>query len=83
MLYSLALKNILASKGRTFTTFFLSMFATILFIVYVAFTDGIHEQIIKNSVEIYTGYAHINARGYQDEQDYDHLIEDAEKIEGI
>ncbi len=81
MLYSLAIKNILASKSRTFTIFLLSMFTTAFFIVYVAFTNGSHEQMIKNSVEIYTGYAHINAKGYQEESDYDHLIEDAKQIE--
>ncbi|MDD5406460.1 MAG: FtsX-like permease family protein [Sulfurovaceae bacterium] len=81
MLFSLAFKNILASKGRTFTTFILSMFTTIFFIVYVAFTDGTHEQIIKNSVEIYTGYAHINTKGYQEESDYDHLIENSRQLE--
>ncbi|MDD3774698.1 MAG: FtsX-like permease family protein [Sulfurovaceae bacterium] len=81
MLYSLAIKNIIASKSRTFTIFLLSMFTTAFFIVYVAFTNGSHEQMIKNSVEIYTGYAHINAKGYQEESDYDHLIEDAKQIE--
>lgn len=81
MFFSLALKNILASKGRTFTTFILSSFTTALFIVYIAFTDGSHEQIIKNSVEIYTGYAHISAKGYREESDYDHIIEDASQIE--
>lgn len=57
------------------------MFTTAFFIVYVAFSDGSHEQMIRNSVEIYTGYAHINAEGYQEESDYDHIIEDANQIE--
>lgn len=81
MLYKLAIKNILASKSRTLTIFLLSMFTTAFFIVYVAFTNGSHEQMIKSSVEIYTGYAHINAKGYQKESDYNHLIEDAKQIE--
>ncbi|MGW8168806.1 MAG: ABC transporter permease [Sulfurovaceae bacterium] len=57
------------------------MFTTAFFIVYVAYTDGSHEQMIKSSVEIYTGYAHINTKGYQEESDYDHLIEDAKQVE--
>lgn len=81
MLYSLAIKNILASKSRTLTIFLLSMFTTAFFIVYVAYTDGSHEQMIKSSVEIYTGYAHINTKGYQEESDYDHLIENAKQVE--
>lgn len=83
MRFTLALKNILASKGRSLTTLLLSLFTTALFIVYVALTDGSHHQIIKSSVEVYTGYAHINAKGYREESDYENLIEDANQIDDI
>lgn len=83
MLFSLALKNILKSKGRSLTTILLSMFSTILFISYVALMDGSHYQIIKSSVEIYTGYAHVNLKEYRDEGGYDNLIEDADSIDTI
>ncbi len=83
MLFSLALKNILKSKGRSLTTILLSMFSTILFISYVALMDGSHHQIIKSSVEIYTGYAHVNLKEYRDEGGYDNLIEDADSIDTI
>lgn len=83
MLFSLALKNILKSKGRSIITLLLSTFTTILFIIYVAFMDGSHHQIIKSSVEVYTGYAHVNLNGYRDESSYDYLIEDANSIEQI
>jgi len=83
MRFTLALKNILASKGRSLTTFFLSLFTTILFIAYVALTDGSHNQIIKSSVEIYTGYAHVNFKGYRERSDYENLIEDAQSIDKI
>ena len=83
MLFSLALKNILKSKGRSIITLLLSTFTTILFIIYVAFMDGSHHQIIKSSVEVYTGYAHVNLNGYRDESGYDDLIEDANSIEQI
>ncbi len=83
MLFSLALKNILKSKGRSLTTILLSMFSTILFISYVALMDGSHHQIIKSSVEIYTGYAHVDLKEYRDDRGYDNLIEDADSIEEI
>ena len=83
MRFTLALKNILASKGRSFTTLLLSLFTTILFIIYVAFMDGSHHQIIKSSVEIYTGYAHVNLKGYREVSDYENLIEDAKSIDKI
>ncbi|UPT78426.1 FtsX-like permease family protein [Sulfurovum sp. XGS-02] len=83
MLFSLAFRNIIKSKGRSITTLLLSTFSTILFISYVALMDGSHNQIIKSSVEIYTGYAHVNLDGYRDEGGYDHLIEDADHIDTI
>ncbi|WP_295419272.1 FtsX-like permease family protein [Sulfurovum sp.] len=83
MLLSLAFKNITKSKGRSVTTILLSTIATIFFIAYVALMDGSHQQIIKNSVEIYTGYAHVNLKGYREESDYGHLIEDANIIDSI
>jgi len=83
MLFSLALKNILKAKGRSIITLLLSTLTTILFIIYVAFMDGSHHQFIKSSVEIYTGYAHVNLKGYRDESDYENLIEDADKINKI
>ncbi len=83
MHFTLALKNILASKGRSLTTLLLSLFTTALFIIYVAFMDGSHHQIIKSSVEIYTGYAHVNLKGYQEQSDYENLIEDAKSIDKI
>ncbi len=83
MRFTLALRNILKSKGRTLTTLLLSLFTTSLFIIYVAFMDGSHHQIIKSSVEIYTGYAHVNFKGYREESDYENLIENAQSIDDI
>lgn len=83
MLFSLALKNILRSKGRSIITLLLSTLTTILFIIYVAFMDGSHHQFIKSSVEIYTGYAHIDLKGYRDDSGYENLIEDADLINKI
>lgn len=83
MLFSLAVRNIVKSKGRSIVTLLLSTFTTIFFIVYVAFMDGSHHQIIKSSVETYTGYAHVNLKGYREENSYDYLMEDASRIEQI
>ena len=83
MLFSLAFRNIVKSKGRSIITLLLSTFTTIFFIVYVAFLDGSHHQFIKSSVEIYTGYAHVNLKEYRDDSSYDNLIEDANAIEEI
>lgn len=83
MLFSLAFRNIVKSKGRSIITLLLSTFTTAFFIIYVAFMDGSHHQFIKNTVEIYTGYAHVNLKGYRDEGGYDHLIEEADRVDTI
>ena len=83
MLFSLAFKNILKSKGRSVTTILLSTITTIFFIAYVALTGGSRQQLIKNSVEIYTGYAHVNLKGYREDSGYENLIEDADLIDQI
>ena len=83
MRFTLALKNILKSKGRSLTTLLLSLFTTALFIIYVAFMDGSHHQIIKSSVEIYTGYAHVDLKGYRDDSSYENLIEESNIIDKI
>ncbi len=83
MLFSLAFRNIVKSKGRSIITLLLSTFTTIFFIIYVAFMDGSHYQFIKSSVEIYTGYAHVNLDGYRDEGGYDYLIEESDRIDAL
>jgi len=83
VLFSLAFRNLVKSKGRSIITLLLSTFTTVFFIIYVAFMDGSHHQFIKSTVEIYTGYAHVNLKEYRDEGGYDYLIEDADSIEAI
>ena len=79
-MFSLALKNILFYKGRSLTTFFLSLLATVLFVVYVAFMDGSHESMLKNSLSIYTGPIQVMHQGQYQNPSYDTLIEDEKSI---
>ncbi len=91
MLLKMALKNLSHSKGRTITTLLLSGFTTAFFVFYVALTEGAHNEIYKNSIEIYTGYIHVDREGYRDDEgSYDYLMEntaaikrDVAKAEGV
>ena len=74
-MYSLALKNILFYKGRSLTTFILSMLSTLFFIVYVAFMDGSHESMLRNSLNIYTGAIQVMHEGNHENPSYDTLLE--------
>lgn len=79
-MFSLALKNILHYKGRSITTFVLSFFSALLFIVYVALMDGSHESMLENSLNVYTGPAEVMQKGYREEKSYDYLIEDVSGV---
>ncbi|MDM5270977.1 FtsX-like permease family protein [Sulfurovum sp. zt1-1] len=74
-MYSLALKNIMFYKGRSLTTFILSMLSTLFFIVYVAFMDGSHESMLRNSLNIYTGAIQVMHEGNHENPSYDTLLE--------
>lgn len=79
-MFSLALKNILFYKARSITTFLLTLFSTFLFIIYVAFMDGSHNSMLKNSLEVYTSAMQIYQKDYRDEGGYDYLIFDNQKV---
>ena len=79
-MFNFALKNIFFYKGRSITTFILTFLSTMLFIVYVAMTDGSHKSMLENSLKIYTGAIEIYQKGYRDIGGNEYLIEDAKKI---
>jgi len=86
-MFSLAIKNILHYKGRSITTFVLSFFSALLFIVYVALMDGSHEKMLEDSLRVYTGPAQVMLKGYREDKGYDYLIEDVayvrKSVEGV
>lgn len=76
----LALKNIAHYKGRTVTTAGLSFVMTLFFIVYVAFMDGSHENILHETLKIYNAPIHIDDVRYRDKGGFDYLLEDADAL---
>jgi len=80
-MFSLALKNIIYYKGRSLTTFFLTLLSTLLFVVYVAFMDGSHKSMLKNSLDIYTGSLQIMYKEYRENPSYDTILEGVKRVE--
>lgn len=76
MFLRIAWRNILAKKRRSLITISLSALCTVFLIFVLSFMDGQHAKMIKDAVEIFTGYIQVTGRGYQDNPDYDHLIFD-------
>ena len=80
-MFHLALKNILFYKSRSITTFVLTFFSTLLFIVYVSMLDGSHESMLKNALKVYTGAIEVYKKGYRDIGGNEYLITDVSSIE--
>ena len=80
-MFSLALKNILFYKSRSITTFVLTFFATLLFIVYVALMDGSHNSMLENALKVYPGAIEIYKKGYRDKGGNEYLLHDVGAIE--
>lgn len=83
MFWLIAWRNIWAKKRQAVLTIALSVFCTVFLIFSLAFMHGQHKKMIKDAVEIYTGYAQITGRDYQDYPDYDHLIYDLNKVKQV
>jgi ABC-type lipoprotein release transport system permease subunit len=87
MLIQLALRNVLAHRKRSVITMVLGAVSTALLVFSSAWMDGSHNQMIKNAVEIYSGYVQITAEEFRDNPSFDHLLFDVdslqEKVEGV
>jgi putative ABC transport system permease protein len=64
----LAWRNIWRNRRRTLITISSVFFALLLAILMRGLQLGTYDQMIKNSVEQYTGYVQIHQKGYQDDQ---------------
>ncbi|OWY20788.1 ABC transporter permease [Sphingobacteriales bacterium UPWRP_1] len=77
MLFKLAWRNLWRNRTRTLITMASVFFAVVLSVVTVALQQGIWENLIKNVVSFYTGYAQIHQNGYWEEQILDNSFENS------
>ena len=83
MLLKLALRNITAHKKPSMVTVLLTMVTTALLVFSTAWMDGSHQTMIKNGVEIYTGYIQITGKGFRENPSFEHLIFDAQGVRKV
>ncbi len=76
----IGLKNILANKTRSIVTIILSTVSTVLLVFMSALMDGQHNIMLKNAVELYSGYIQITHKDFKDEPSFDNLIENSPAI---
>ena len=81
MLGRLALRNVLSNKKRSIITMILGAVSTGLLVFSTAWMDGSHQQMIRNAVEIYSGYVQITARKFRETPSYDHLLFDVAELQ--
>ncbi|MBS1528765.1 MAG: ABC transporter permease [Bacteroidetes bacterium] len=67
-LVKLSWKNIWRNKNRSMITIAAIFFAVILSVVTSSLQDGIFNNLVRNIVSFYTGYAQVHKKGYWDEQ---------------
>jgi ABC-type lipoprotein release transport system permease subunit len=74
-LFTLAWKNMWRNKSRTLISMAAVFFSVLLSILAASLKEGIFNNLIKNVVSFYSGYAQIHQRGYWDEQILDKSFE--------
>lgn len=75
MLYlKLAWRNIWRNKRRTFITMLSVIVAVMLSSVTRTMNEGSYEQMIENTVGIFTGYAQIHQNGYWEDKTLDYTL---------
>jgi len=81
MLLQLAVRNVAAHGKRSIITLLLGSVSTALLVFSSAWMDGSHRQMIKNAVEIYSGYIQITGAGFRNNPSYEHILFDVEKLQ--
>ncbi len=84
-LISLALRNLLRAKRRTFLTFLIISVGIALYIVMVGIVNGYKFQSINNFIKFDTGHVKIRSTSYDKEDPYNlnNFISDSSKIKEV
>lgn len=75
MLVKLAWKNLWRNRNRTIITMASIFFAVILTVLTTSLQEGTFNNLVKNVVSFYSGYAQVHKQGYWDEQILDNSFE--------
>ena len=81
MLLKFALRNVFSYKKRSVITILLGVVSTALLVFSSAWMDGSHQQMIKNAVEIYSGYIQITEAKFRESPSFEHLLFNVEKLQ--
>ena len=79
-IYQIALKNIIYNKKRSIVTVLLGVISTAMLIFMSALTDGSHNKMLQNAVEVYPSYIQITHHKFRDSPSFEHLIFDRKEV---
>jgi len=74
MIFKIAWQNIKSNRRRSISTIALNSILLALMIFFIAFQDGAHFKVFRDSIEIYSGYLQIQGEDYYAHPNYDNLI---------
>ena len=74
MLFSLAWRNVWRNKRRTIITVSSIFFAVLLALFMRSMQKGSYENMIRNSVELYSGYIQIHDKGYWADKSINNML---------
>ncbi|OGI08169.1 MAG: hypothetical protein A2Y40_08070 [Candidatus Margulisbacteria bacterium GWF2_35_9] len=83
MIVLIAWRNILANKRRALLTIILTIFTTTFLVFGISWNVGSHDKMIRDAVQVYSGYLQIIGKDYHDNPDYDHLIYNLNEVKRI
>lgn len=75
MLLQLAWRNVWRNKRRTIITISSIFFAVLLALFMRSLQKGSYENMIRNSVELYSGYIQVHAKGYWQDKSINKLLD--------
>ena len=83
MLIQLAWRNVWRNKRRTIITVSSIFFAVLLALFMRSMQLGSYENMIRNSVELYSGYIQIHRNGYWEDKSINNMMEVTDSVETI
>ncbi len=81
ILFTMSLRNVLAHKQRSLLTLLLGTVSTAILVFSSAWMDGSHQQMLKNAVEIYSGYIQITGSSFRESPSLENLIFDVAALQ--
>ena len=83
MLFTLAWRNLWRNRSRTLITMASVFFAVLLSVFTMSLQKGVWDNLTKNVVSFYAGYAQIHLSGYWDEQVLDNSFAYSDSLNQI